>query len=114
MPPPSPALEAVLFARPSSVQLLIAAISASVKAGAFAPPVPNLEMAAIAAAGMVREDWDFAPASTVAMLVVLRTDAAAEPIMAKRIVGDAFIAVNYFWLMGGRRTNESLKTRQLN
>jgi hypothetical protein len=104
VPPPSPDLEAVLFARPASVQLLIAALSASVKVAAFAPPVPNLEIAVMAAAGMVREDWDFAPASTVAMLVVLRTDAVAEPTMAKRIVDDIFIVVNC--LIEGRKKIE--------
>ncbi len=78
VPPPKPALLAVLLFLASVTHLLIAALSAAVREAALAPPVPSFLMAARAAAGTVRELWDWAPARTVAMLVVLRTEAEAE------------------------------------
>jgi hypothetical protein len=62
----------------------MAAISAAPRVAAFAPPVPSLAMAAIAAAGMVRLLWDVAPARTVAMFVVLRTEAFVEASSERR------------------------------
>jgi hypothetical protein len=75
VPPPNPALLAVLFACAAEVHDAIAALSAALRLDALAPPVPSFAIAAIAAAGIVRELWDVAPARTVAMLVVLRTEA---------------------------------------
>lgn len=77
VPPPNPALLAVLFACAVVVQDEIAAFSAAVRVLALAPPVPSLAIAAMASAGIVRDDWEVAPARTVAMLVVLRTEAWA-------------------------------------
>lgn len=56
----------------------MAALSAALRVAALAPPVPSFAIAAWAAAEMVRDLWDVAPARTVAMLVVLRTDAWAD------------------------------------
>jgi hypothetical protein len=60
------------------VQDEIAALSAVDNVDAVAPPVPSFAIAAMASAGIVSEDWDVAPASTVAIFVVLRTDACAD------------------------------------
>jgi len=68
-------LLAVLFACAVDVHEEIAATSAVLKEAEFTPPVPSFAMAAIASAGMVRELCDVAPARTVAMLVVLKTEA---------------------------------------
>ena len=56
----------------------MAAVSAALSDAASAPPVPSLAMADMAEAGTVRVLCDFAPASTVAMFVVLKTEAWAE------------------------------------
>lgn len=69
------ALLAVLLARPASVQAEIAATSAVLREAALTPPVPSLLIAAKASAEIVSEDWEVTPARTVAMLVVLRTEA---------------------------------------
>lgn len=87
------AFEAVLFARPASVQVLIAAVSAAVNEAAFAPPVPSLVIAAIASAGMVREDGAVTPARTVATFVVLRTEADVMPKTARSRIADVFMTV---------------------
>lgn len=58
---------AVLFACAVEVQDEIAALSAVLRVAALTPPVPSFAMAAIAAAGIVRELWLVAPARTVAM-----------------------------------------------
>ena len=73
VPPPSPALLAALFACAAEVHDAIAALSTALRVDAVAPPVLSFAIAAIAAAGIVRELWEVAPARTVAMLVVLRT-----------------------------------------
>lgn len=65
--PPRSALLAVLLACAVEVHDEMAAFSAVLSVDAFAPPVPSLAIAAIAAAGIVRELWDVAPARTVAM-----------------------------------------------
>lgn len=75
VPPPNPALLAVLSACAVVVQLAIAALSAAVNVLAFTPPVPSFAIAAMASAGIVSDDWEVAPARTVAMFVVLRTEA---------------------------------------
>jgi hypothetical protein len=75
VPPPSPALLAVLFLCAAEIHDAIAALSAVLRVDAVAPPVPSFAIAAIAAAGIVRELWEVAPARMVAMLVVLRTEA---------------------------------------
>lgn len=53
----------------------MASVSAVVNVEALAPPVPSFEIAAMASAGTVRDDWEVAPARTVAMFVVLSTEA---------------------------------------
>lgn len=75
VPAPRPALLAVLLARPAAVHAEMAAVSAALSVAALTPPVPSLAIAAIASAGMVRDLWDIAPARTVAILVVLSTEA---------------------------------------
>ena len=87
------AFEAVLFARPASVQALMAAVSAAVNEAAFAPPVPSLVIATIASADMVREDGAVTPARTVATFVVLRTEADVMPRVAKSRMADVFMIV---------------------
>ena len=78
VPAPRPALLAVLLSRPAVVHAAIAAVSAVLRVAAFTPPVPSFAMADIASAGMVRLLWEVAPARTVAMFVVLRTEAWVE------------------------------------
>ena len=63
----------------------MAAVSVALSVAASTPPVPSLAMADMAAAGTVRVLCDFAPASTVAMLVVLRTEAWAETRRARKM-----------------------------
>ena len=82
VPPPRPALLAVLSACAVVVHEVMAALSASVNVSAVTPPVPSFAMAALASAGMVRDDCEVAPSRTVAMLVVLRTE--AEEVAARR------------------------------
>lgn len=62
----------------------MAAMSAAESEEAVAPPVPSFAIAAMAAAGMVRVDWEVAPARTVAMFVVLKTEAWAVPRRKRR------------------------------
>jgi hypothetical protein len=68
-------LLAALFACAAEVHDTIAALSTALRVDAVAPTVPSYAIAAVAAAGMVRELLEVAPARTVAMLVVLRTEA---------------------------------------
>lgn len=74
-PDPSPTLLAVLPSRAAVVQESIAAVSIALSFDAFVPPVPSFEMAVIAFAEIVRADCAVAPARTVAILFVLRTEA---------------------------------------
>lgn len=66
---------AVLEFRALVVHVLTAAVSAALRDDAVAPPVPSFLMAANASAGTVRLLCDVAPARTVAIFVVLRTEA---------------------------------------
>lgn len=75
VPPPRPALAAVLPARAPEVHELIAAVSAALSFAALTPPVPSFPIAVTASAGMVSTLGAFTPARTVARLVVLRTEA---------------------------------------
>jgi hypothetical protein len=61
-----------------------------------------LAIAAMAAAGIVREDWDVAPARTVAMLVVLRTEACAEASRERTII-DTYDFMIARWLQNNLR-----------
>ena len=97
VPPPKPALLAELFAWAVVVQDEMADVSAALRLDAVAPPVPSLAIAAIAAAGMVRELWEVAPARTVAIFVVLKTEAwliAKKQRMAK---GVKYFISTIFW-----------------
>lgn len=75
VPAPRPALLAVLSARPAAVHAEMAAVSAALRVEALAPPVPSFAIAAIASAGMVSVLGAVTPARTVAILVVLKTEA---------------------------------------
>jgi hypothetical protein len=98
VPPPRPALDAVLFASAVAAQDEMAALSAADSVEAVAPPVPSFAIAAMASAGMVRDDWEVAPARTVAMLVVLRTEADEVAVRrARRKIGD-FIVIWEGWI----------------
>jgi hypothetical protein len=77
-PPPKPPMLAVFPARAAVTQSLIAVLSLAVRVLAVSPPVPSFLMAARAGAGMVRAFWSWAPARTLATLVVLRTEAETE------------------------------------
>jgi hypothetical protein len=76
VPPPKPAFLAVFPARAALTYASTTALSAAVSILTVAPPVPSFLIAARASAGTVRDAWDLAAARTVAMLVVLRTEAA--------------------------------------
>lgn len=69
------ALLAVLLARPAAVHAEMAAVSAALRVAALAPPVPSFAIAAIASAEMVSVLGAVTPARTVAILVVLKTEA---------------------------------------
>lgn len=69
------ALLALLLARPAAVHAEMAAVSAALRVAALTPPVPSFTIAAIASAGMVSVLGAVTPARTVAILVVLRTEA---------------------------------------
>jgi hypothetical protein len=56
----------------------MAAVSAALRAAALTPPVPSFAIAAIASADMVSVLGAVTPARTVAILVVLKTEAWAE------------------------------------
>lgn len=75
VPAPNPALLAVLLACAVVVHDEIAALSAVLKMDAETPPVPSFAIAAMASAGIVREDCEVAAARTVAIFVVLKTEA---------------------------------------
>jgi hypothetical protein len=111
VPPPSPALLAALFACAAEVHDTIAALSTALRVDAVAPTVPSYAIAAVAAAGMVRELLEVAPARTVAMLVVLRTEAWAHGISLLRFVERTYVVFgksdckNRFyknWMIGQR------------
>jgi len=69
------ALLALLLARPAAAHAEMAAVSAALRVAALTPPVPSFTIAAIASAGMVSVLGAVTPARTVAILVVLRTEA---------------------------------------
>jgi hypothetical protein len=69
------ALLAVLLARPAAVHAKMAAVSAALRVAALASPVPSFAIAAIASAEMVSVLGAVTPARTVAILVVLKTEA---------------------------------------
>lgn len=77
------------------MQAAIAAVSEAVKVAALAPPVPSLEIAAIASVGMVRDDGAATPARTVATFVVLRTEADTVPRIAMTGVANVFMVVEF-------------------
>jgi len=64
--PPRSALLAVLLSLAAWAQSEIAVVSAAPSVDAVAPPVPSLLIAVMAAAGIVRENCEAAPARTVA------------------------------------------------
>jgi len=72
------ALLAVLSARPAAVHAEMAAVSAASREAAFTPPVPSFAIAAIAAVEIVRVLGAATPARTVAILVVLKTEACVD------------------------------------
>jgi len=85
------ALLAVLSACPAAVHAEMAAVSAAFKEAAFAPPVPSFAIAAIAAADMVRVLGAATPARTVAMLVVLKTEACVDASKESTMIESDFI-----------------------
>jgi hypothetical protein len=97
VPPPSPALLAALFACAAEVHDTIAALSTALRVDAVAPTVPSYAIAAVAAAGMVRELLEVAPARTVAMLVVLRTEAWADARSETIIIGSWYFIIAICW-----------------
>lgn len=86
-PDPRPALLAVLPSRAVVAHESRAAVSAALSVEAFAPPVPSFEIADIAAAGIVRALCAVAPARTVAISVVLKTDAWLDARNERRTSG---------------------------
>jgi len=97
VPPPKPVLLAELFSWAVVVQDEMADVSAALRLDAVAPPVPSLAIAAIAAAGMVRELWEVAPARTVAMFVVLKIEAWLIAKKGKKAKGVKYFIFKIFW-----------------
>jgi hypothetical protein len=69
----------------------MAAASAALRVAALTPPVPSFAIAAVAAAEMVSVLGADTPARTVAMLVVLKTEAWAEASKKSTMIENDFM-----------------------